>query len=533
MQDRELLQAYVQKRSETAFAELVQRYVALVYSTARRLLGEAQGAQDVSQSVFIRLARKAGSVREGNALPGWLYRATCYEAASFMRTEKRRRQREAEAVKLAESESDPFSVWEAIGPLLDEAMNQLGRLDQDAVLLRFFENKPLSEVGQTLGLSEEAARKRVSRALEKLRAHFGRRGLKVSSALLLAAIAAHAVQAAPTAIASGLAAASLAGASTIGASGLILKLFQTIAMTKLKTTGVTALVMAAVCIPLVLHHSNRKLKLENDQLATQLRDKTSELTEAQTSLVRQIETLQSRLLESDTEKLTLRQQVSALQNRVAALSSAKPALSAPAPDTAPAENDFVRVKRANIANVHYDVLTPDLQLADTAIDLLELTLAESAQIKGAVGELRKKVQNHDLAQLKQVPPAEVLDADIVRFLAGKDGQVSTFRISPYAPEEQQTLRKGLEKDLQEIIGPQRSARFFENARYSLDFWFGLREDKLLALIDRADASGQPEREWMIKFNTASSQGSYSGKSPNTVPTQLRYLYDAAEPKPAQ
>jgi RNA polymerase sigma factor (sigma-70 family) len=150
--DRELLRRYVENRSESAFTELVRRHLNLVYATALRVVGDSHMAQDVGQSVFIQLARKAASVRDGNALPGWLYRATCGIGKDTLRGERRRREREGEAVTRAELSSDPESskaVWNSIAPMLEEAMQQLNEGEQNAIVLRFFEDKALSDESRT------------------------------------------------------------------------------------------------------------------------------------------------------------------------------------------------------------------------------------------------------------------------------------------------------------------------------------------------------------------------------------------------
>ncbi len=250
MNDLELLQDYVRTRSDAAFAELVRRHVDLVYSTAWRRTGESQMAKDITQAVFIRLARKAASVRDGNALPGWLYRATCFEAASAIRSEQRRRQREAEAMNRAELDAHPSTAWATVAPLLDEAMRDLNHIEQDAVVLRFFENKSLAEVGRLLGLTEEAARKRVSRALERLRAGFERRGVKVASAALASAIVGHAIEAAPAGLAAALATSSLTAEAA--GSGFVSTLIQTLIMTKTTAVVLAVLAVGALVTPLAL-----------------------------------------------------------------------------------------------------------------------------------------------------------------------------------------------------------------------------------------------------------------------------------------
>src|SRR2546425_8572157 len=166
--DAQLLRRYAEAGSESAFSELVSQHIDLVYSAAlRQVGGDAHLAQDVAQSVFADLARKARTVSRHEVLTGWLYQATGYAASKAVRTERRRATREKEAVAMQELSSD--ASWEQLQPVLDEAMSRLGAKDRDAVLLRYFERKELRVVGDALGTSEEAARKRVGRALERLR----------------------------------------------------------------------------------------------------------------------------------------------------------------------------------------------------------------------------------------------------------------------------------------------------------------------------------------------------------------------------
>jgi RNA polymerase sigma factor (sigma-70 family) len=177
VEDQQLLREYAAGGSEAAFGELVARYVNLVYSAAlRRAGGDPHLAQDAAQLVFADLARKARSLPKGVVLAGWLHRATYYAAAQLLRTERRRQAREEEAVAMNALTSEPATDWEQLRPLLDQALDRLGAADRDALVLRFFEQRSLAEVGHALGSNEDAARKRVTRALEKLRADLVRRG---------------------------------------------------------------------------------------------------------------------------------------------------------------------------------------------------------------------------------------------------------------------------------------------------------------------------------------------------------------------
>lgn len=234
MEDLQLLREYAERRSERAFTEVVNRHMDFVYSTALRVVNESQLAEDITQTVFIRLAHKAGSLRDGTILTGWLYRATQFVAQNALRSDWRRRKRESQAMQFSELERDRESVWKEVAPFLEQAVAQLRQADQDAVLLRFFAGKSLREVGEALGISDDTAQKRVNRALERMREYFARRGIALSVAVIASAIAAHAVQAAPAGLASTLVTASLA--SPAGGIGVVSAL-KALILTKLQTAG--------------------------------------------------------------------------------------------------------------------------------------------------------------------------------------------------------------------------------------------------------------------------------------------------------
>jgi RNA polymerase sigma factor (sigma-70 family) len=267
--DRQLLLRYVSEHSEAAFGELVSRYVNLVYSAAlRRVSGDAHLAEDISQLVFADLARKARSLPENVVLAGWLHRATSYAAAQLIRTNRRRRRREEEAITMNALESQAAIDWDSLQPLLDEALDRLQQNDRDALVLRFFEQHSLADVGRSLGVNEDAARKRVHRALDKLRAHLRHKGLTTTAAILSAAISVNAVQIAPASLAATLTGLSLAHAGTAaGTASTILKLMS---MTKLQL-GIGASVLAIVTASLIFEHqSGIALRKENATLRQQI-----------------------------------------------------------------------------------------------------------------------------------------------------------------------------------------------------------------------------------------------------------------------
>jgi RNA polymerase sigma factor (sigma-70 family) len=242
--DQQLLDEFAEKNSEAAFAVLVARYVNLVYSTALRFTGNPHHAEELSQAVFITLARKAGGLQRDTVLSGWLYHTTRLTAANFVKGEIRRQRREQEAFMQSNLTESDAAAWQEIAPLLDDAMGRLGETDRNAVVLRFFQNKTAREVGAALKLTEAAAHKRLSRALEKLRKFFTRRGVTLSTAMIGGAVSANSVHAAPVALAKTITAVALAKSAAASTSTLTLikGALKVMAWTKTKTAIVTGVV---------------------------------------------------------------------------------------------------------------------------------------------------------------------------------------------------------------------------------------------------------------------------------------------------
>jgi RNA polymerase sigma factor (sigma-70 family) len=249
--DIELLRTYSAEHSEQAFATLVTRYVNLVYSTALRRVRDPHLAEEITQAVFIILARKAAALNASTILPAWLYRTACYAAADALKIQRRRQRREQEAYmqsKLPSAAPDPF--WELVSPHLDEALMRLGEKDRQAVVLHFFERKTFVEVGGFLETTEEGARKRVHRALEKLRHYLSLRGTASTATIIATAISANSVQAAPLALAKAVTAVATAKGSiaTVSTLALVKETMKIMIWMKLKLAAAigTALIIAGV-----------------------------------------------------------------------------------------------------------------------------------------------------------------------------------------------------------------------------------------------------------------------------------------------
>ena len=254
--DMALLRDYARNHSEEAFATLVSRHLNLVYSVALRQVRDPQLAKEITQAVFIILARKADKLSQHTVLAGWLCRTAHYASANSLTIQRRRQQREQEAFMLSQLDQPQEDLsrrseakaetWQQIAPLLDGAMEHLGQKDHDAVVLRFFENKNFAEVGAALGASEDAAKMRVSRALEKLRKFFTKRGVDSTAAAIAEQISAHSIQAAPVALAKSVTVVAVAKGAAASASTLafVKGVLKIMAWTKIKSA--TAFGVAAV-----------------------------------------------------------------------------------------------------------------------------------------------------------------------------------------------------------------------------------------------------------------------------------------------
>jgi uncharacterized protein (TIGR03435 family) len=259
LDDNTLLNEYVARDSEEAFAALVERHVNKVYSVALRHTGNAHRAEEITQAVFVILAKKSRRLSKKVVLSGWLYHTARLASVTLIRSEIRRAHRQQNAHMQTFTDKPESDDWQQIAPLLDAAMAELNDGDRHAVVLRFFDKKSMREVGTALGATEDAAKKRVERAVEKLRKYFSKRGVNSTTAIITGAISANSVQLAPAGLAKMAASAAIAKGAGVGGSTLtIIKgALKVMALTKAKTvvvvgvsllfaTGATVIVERAI-----------------------------------------------------------------------------------------------------------------------------------------------------------------------------------------------------------------------------------------------------------------------------------------------
>lgn len=338
LDDMALLRAYVADHSPEAFEQLVARRIGFVYAAALRQLRDPHLAEEATQNVFILLAQKAGQISRQCLLTGWLFRATRFTALAMHRAAAKRQQDLRDFQMQTATQGPPSDpLWENLFPHLDAALETLGEQDRQALLLRFFENKSLAEVGVSLGTGEDTARKRVARALDKLHRYFDRRGITCTAALLAAALATHGTQAAPAALAKTVAAVALAkSAATVASTATLIEgTLKIMAWTKTQTAAVSLALAGIASLAVYQHHLLGQLRGANLALQQELENARAEKPAGAPAMAAE---------EPNSELLKLRGEVGLLRrqtNEMAAqLAKVTPPKAAPRPPAEPLPEDY-------------------------------------------------------------------------------------------------------------------------------------------------------------------------------------------------
>jgi len=407
--DLELLRSYARNRSEPAFTELVRRHIDLVHSAALRMVRDSHLAEEVTQSVFLALARDAERLADRPVLASWLHRTARNIAAQTVRTDVRRRNREQKAAAMNEilaAESGAPCPWDTMALHLDAALNELSEADRDALLLRFFERKSAREIATVLSVSDEAAQKRVTRAVERLREVFVKRGITVGAGTLAGLISANAVQSAPVALTAQVA----AGAFTTAALTTTAKV---IAMTTLQKALVGTTLIAAIGTGIFeahrasrLHEENQALKRQQTPLAAQILQLQQERNDA----TNQLAVVRSRLAampRNKTELLKLRGETTQLQQDSTELARLKGAQK----DKSAAQADFMNFVVAQMGSSMTNAALHNLKAmketlglsADQEQQIRNLLMSSvETQVQASLGSINGKPTDESRKQLAQL-----------------------------------------------------------------------------------------------------------------------------------
>ena len=392
--DAELLRRYAEEHDESAFAELVRRHLGLVYHAAlRQCGGDAHRAQDVAQSVFTDLARKAAQLARRPVLAGWLYTSTRYAAAQAVRGEVRRQAREREAQAMNEilsgADNDGGTEWERLRPVIDDVLHALGERDCEAILLRFFEGRAFADVGARLALTEDAARRRVERALEKMRVLLGRRGVTSTCGALAVALSSQVGAAVPAGLAGAIHGAALAGAATGGTAAAI----TFMSMTKIGIAG--SVVVAAATGFWLQHRTHARLEAEfvalqqENAALSRVRTENVALNRARADLEARVGALQAEVATSKTQPEAAAPRVGVAKSSVGPTPGESASAVALAADLKPAANAGMMSSKAAAETIHWAINGGDSAAVAAAI---AVTPAARARMQEAFARLSPEKQ---------------------------------------------------------------------------------------------------------------------------------------------
>lgn len=451
--DTECLRRFVTAADERAFAEVVERHVGLVHAAAMRVLADPDAAQEVAQSVFILLAKQAWRLTGHPALAGWLYRTAVLQSRDYRRSQARRRQRELHAAVIGSTMNHVESSSTELEPELDEAMLELRARDREVLVLRYFSGKSVREVGEALGLREDAAQKRLSNALDALTANFRRRGLRVAAPALTVVALQNAV------VSAGAAPAGLGAAIAHTAITAVPALsFNVAAISAAKIMSLTKTQVALVCTTLALApigyewSASAAAKSDNQRLAGELSD------------------LRRAALAGEKRRLETERQIGNLERKIAE-SSAEPRPDAPS-KLAPAKWDdaspYVRLPRNVFAKVKFTefgtttgadgktdrfplpALNSDGQASPALEAALGLSPAETQQFRqvcrDAFAEFHARIAQHTVTTYPNNPNLETVRIEVAAF-----------------PEEGAAFQQRFRERLKTTLGPDRSEAFWLQA----------------------------------------------------------------------
>ncbi len=492
MSDDALIHQFSRERSETAFAALVERHLQIVFATALRQTGDRQLAEEIAQNVFLALARKAGRLGGHHTVAGWLYQATLKEAKLALRTRLRRERREQVAIESGKLHRDEDLTLAGLLPLLDEALANLREPERLAVILRYLEEKSWKEVGELLGLTEEAARKRAERALDGLGQFFSRHGFKVSIATLATGMTGQAGAAVPIALAGTVTQAAIAKTATASGVGILLGHFMN--LTKTQTTIATLLVCAAP----IAYEANA----------------TRENEHATAALSPQLIGLHSDLESAEANQLRLANQLAAMGRTLADLSGPPPAITNP-PEVIVAKPvplepvgwrddlSYVEVPKSLLREIGIPTIGLEGTLQEAIIDALAMTPDESSSVQELIQHEVRRWTGIEAASARYEPAFRPhLEHD-------ENNEMLSYRFPPM-PDQAVEAKERMNDGLASILGTERAELFVHHSTSIAHLTDGKGHPERVVTLERTGNPDLPVKvtETEILPNNGSGSSSY-------------------------
>ena len=490
------------ERREEAFHDIVKRHAGLVYATALRQTGNKPLAEEIMQNVFLALARKgADSMQKGATLSAWLYRATLLETKQCVRTELRRQRREQTAAELGTTHAQPEdSVWEPLIPMLDEAIMSLKEPDRVAVILRFFEDKPLKEVGMALGVSDDTVQKRIARCLEDLTRFFRRRGFMVPALTVSVPLLKSTLDAAPAALAGGLVQAMMKQGVVLGTSGASAWFATLISMSPIKTA---ILCSTAALLPVTWQWNQ-----------------ISQLNSAQKTIAQQVvmaeaglDTANKVVLDNQSRLQLIESNLSIVRGKIHSATNS-PLLTPASQDVViwSESSDYVRVPKRILQNLYVKAtkLTNGVySVTDEMQTVLCLTPAETHSIEIIIAQAQERLNELESSHI--TPSSNHVTS------ASTGGTIDkiSYRITPFE-KEGEALHDELRNNLRIALGTQRENMLWSDLGVDLIERFRRfgSENKLvtLCLTEREQADAKWPEALAQATETYSEDGSIMGCS---------------------
>lgn len=450
--DQELLRRYIRDGSEAAFCSLVDRHLNLVYGTALRGISQPEAAADVTQNVFILLARKGHWLCGKSTLAPWLHHAVLLEVRQWWRGEFRRQRRESTAHELGTLMKDDDPLPQPLAGALDDGLEELPESECSALLLRYFQGLSHREIGVRLGISEDAARMRASKALDRLTKFFRLRGYTVPAAAATAAVLSTAAKAA---LPAGLATATAAVAFKAVGPGALPFLKPWLA----RVSGLPRVQTGVLCIGLAVipmtwpWHQQRSARNSLAEQRTQLANLQDQQNHAAAELTR-LQTESSRL---DGALAQARQDQLRYASAAAKLESLKTRIQALLtnkdyrwPDDLP----YVRVAKSEVASLDFlhkqgAFSSYDGSLNEATQELLAITAAEKEPTEQALSDYQKGIR--DLSAANAYQTNIVTDAN---------GRITDTVVVPPLGQPLKTLAANTANELTTVLGQQREQMLF-------------------------------------------------------------------------